>query len=106
MQVMKVTSAMATPPPASNESPQLVSRSWKPVMSTSMKARMAKMRMQVRMRRKKHPKPMMNQRRMWTTDMGTSNVDRYECEDGDNADIDAKEEPSQPDDGSTQNVED
>jgi hypothetical protein len=39
--------------------------------------------------------------------MGTSDVDGYEGEDGDNVDGDADEEDeaSQPDDGSTQNVE-
>jgi len=41
-------------------------------------------------------------------DLGTSDVDGYECEDSDNADADAdeEEEASQVDDGSTQNVED
>jgi len=41
-------------------------------------------------------------------DLGTSDVDRYEGEDGDAADVDAdeEEEPSQADNGSTQNVED
>jgi len=41
-------------------------------------------------------------------DLGTSDVDRYEGEDGDDADADADEdeESSQVDDGSTQNVED
>jgi len=41
-------------------------------------------------------------------DLGTSDVDRYEGEDGDDADADADEdeEESQADDGSTQNVED
>jgi len=39
-------------------------------------------------------------------DLGTSDVDRYEGEDGDNADADEEEEGSQADDGSTQNVED
>jgi len=39
-------------------------------------------------------------------DLGTSNVNRYEGEDGDNADADAdeEEEASQADDGSMQNV--
>jgi hypothetical protein len=37
-------------------------------------------------------------------DVGTSDVDRYEGEDGDDAD--EEEEASQVDDGSTQNVED
>jgi hypothetical protein len=43
---------------------------------------------------------------MWRTDLGPSDVDRYEGEDGDDADADEEEEASQPDDGSTQNVED
>ena len=43
---------------------------------------------------------------MWRTDLGTSDVDRYECEDVDDADADQEEEASQADDGTTQNVED
>jgi len=41
-------------------------------------------------------------------DLGTSDVDGYEGQDGDDADADANEEDeaSQADDGSTQNVED
>jgi hypothetical protein len=41
-------------------------------------------------------------------DLGTSDVDGYEGDDGDDADADAdqEEEASQADDGSTQNVED
>jgi hypothetical protein len=41
-------------------------------------------------------------------DLGTSDVNGYEGEDGDDADVDAdeEEEASQADDGSTQNVED
>jgi hypothetical protein len=39
-------------------------------------------------------------------DLGTSDVDGYEGEDGDVADADEEEEPSQAEDGSTQNVED
>jgi hypothetical protein len=39
-------------------------------------------------------------------DMGISDVDGYECEDGDDADADEKEEASQANDGSMQNVED
>jgi hypothetical protein len=39
-------------------------------------------------------------------DLGTSDVDRYEGEDGDDADPDEEEAASQADDGSTQNVED
>jgi len=56
------------------------------------------MRLQMRMRNKKYRKPMMNQRRMWWTDLGTSDVDGYECEDGDMADTDVEEEASQADD--------
>jgi hypothetical protein len=56
--------------------------------------------------RKKHWKPMMDQPRMWRTDLGPCDVDRYEGEDGDDADVDEPEEALQPDDGSTQNVED
>jgi hypothetical protein len=37
-------------------------------------------------------------------ELGTSDVDGYECEDGDDAD--EKKEVSQTDDGSTQNVQD
>jgi len=43
---------------------------------------------------------------MWRTDLGTSDVYGYECEDGDDADTEKEEEASQADDGSTQNVED
>jgi len=39
-------------------------------------------------------------------DPGTSDVNRYESKDGDDADADEEEEASQADDGSTQNVED
>jgi valyl-tRNA synthetase len=39
-------------------------------------------------------------------DMWTSDVNGYECKDGDNADMDEDEEASQADDESTQNVED
>jgi hypothetical protein len=39
-------------------------------------------------------------------DLGISNIDGYEGEDGDNADPDEEEEVSQADDGSTQHVED
>jgi len=58
------------------------------------------------MRRKKHRIPMMDQRRMWRTDLKPSDVDGYEGEDGDDADADYEEEASQANDGSTQNVED
>jgi len=49
---------------------------------------------------------MMHQRRMWRTDLGPSDVDWYEGEDGDDADADEEEEALQADDGSTHNVED
>jgi hypothetical protein len=39
---------------------------WEPVMSIGMRARMAILRMW--MRRKKHCKPMMDQRRMWRSE--------------------------------------
>jgi hypothetical protein len=69
-----------------------------------MRGRMATMRMW--MRRKNHCKPIMDQCRMWRTDLGPSDVDGYEEEDGDDADADEEEEALQADDGSTQNVED
>jgi hypothetical protein len=47
---------------------------------------------------------------MWRTDLGPSDVDWYEGEDGDDEDADAdadyEEEASQVDDGSTHNVQD
>jgi len=64
------------------------------------------MRMRMRMMRMKYCKPMMDERRMWRIDLGPSDVDGYEGEDGDDADADEEEEESQADDGSTQNVED
>ena len=39
-------------------------------------------------------------------DLGTSDVDKYECEDGDDADTDVEEKASQANDGLTQNLED
>jgi len=39
-------------------------------------------------------------------DLGTRDVDRYECKDGDDTDVNEEEEASQADHGSTQNVED
>jgi hypothetical protein len=47
---------------------------------------------------------MMDQRRMWSTELGTSDEDGYECDDGDDMDRDAEEDALQADDGSTQNV--
>jgi len=58
------------------------------------------------MRRKNHRKSMMDQSRMWRTDMGPSDGDVYEGEDDDDADADEEEETLQSDDGSTPNVED
>jgi len=58
------------------------------------------------MRRKQHRKPMMDRGRIWSTDLGPSDVDGCEGEDGDDANLDEEEEASQADDGSTQNVED
>ena len=77
-------------------------------MSTGKRARLATMRMRMRMRRKKHRKSMMDQCRIWRTDLGPSDVNGYEGKDGDDADSDAdsEEEASQVADGSTQNVED
>jgi len=39
-------------------------------------------------------------------DLGSSDANGYECEDGDDVDADVEEEASEADDGSTQNVED
>jgi len=63
---MTVTKAMPSPPPAGDDGPRLNSKglTWEPVMSTGMRARMATMRM----RRKKHRKPMMDHRSMWRTE--------------------------------------
>jgi len=73
-------------------------------MSTGMRGRIATM--QMGMRRKEHRKRMMDQIRMWRTDLGPSDIDGYEAEDGDDATADEEEEASQADEGSTQNVED
>ena len=58
------------------------------------------------MSRKKHRKSMVDQRRMWRTELRPSDVDGYEDEDGNDVDADEEEEASPADDGSTQNVED
>jgi hypothetical protein len=58
------------------------------------------------MRRKKLRKSMMDQRSMWRTDLGPSDVAGYEGDDGDDSDADEEEEALQADDGSTQNVVD
>jgi len=44
---------------------------------------MAMMPMPMPMRRKKHRKPMMDQRRMWRTEGLVGDVDGYECDDAD-----------------------
>jgi hypothetical protein len=75
-------------------------------MSTGIRARLATMWIRMRMRKKNHRKTMLDQRRMWRTDPGPSDVHNYEGEDGDDADANGEEEASQADDGSTQNVED
>jgi hypothetical protein len=36
---------------------------------------------------------------MWRTDLGTGDVDSYECEDGDDVDTDVEKEPLQADEG-------
>jgi hypothetical protein len=58
------------------------------------------------MRRKNHRKSMMDQRRMWRTDLERSDVHGYEGEDGNAADADEEEEASQANDRSMLNVED
>jgi hypothetical protein len=114
MKVMKATIAMRSLRLAGDDGTRQNSRglTWDPVIWTGMRARMATMRMQMGMRmgmrRKKYRKSMMEQRGMCRIDLGPSDVDGYEGEDGDDADADADEEDeaSQVDDGSTQNVED
>jgi hypothetical protein len=61
---MKVTKAIPSPLPAGEDRPRLNSRrlTWEPAMLTGVSARMAPMPM--RLRRKKHRKPMMDQRRI------------------------------------------
>jgi hypothetical protein len=48
---------------------------------------------------------MMDQHRICRTDLETTDINRYECEDVDNADTDEEEDASQADDGSMHNVE-
>jgi hypothetical protein len=105
MKVMNATSTMTSALPACDDGRGLNSRglTWEPVMSTDMRARMATMRMRMRIRWKKHRKPMMDQRRMWRAEGIVGDVDGYECDD---ADADAQEYASEADDGSMQNVED
>jgi len=56
IKVMKETCTRESPPPAGDDGPRLNSRglTWKPVMLTGMRARLATMNM--RMKRKKHCK--------------------------------------------------
>jgi len=70
MKMTKMTSAMTSPRPGGDDSPRQNSRgsTLEPVMSTGLGARMATMRMQMRMKRKKHRKPTMDQRRMRRTE--------------------------------------
>ena len=58
-----VTSTMPSPPAAGDDGLRLNSSglTWEPLMSTGMRARMATMRM----RRKMHQKPMMDQHKIW-----------------------------------------
>ena len=67
---------------------------------------MATMQMRMLMRKNNHRKSMLDHCRMWRTDLGPSDVDGYDGEDGGDADADEEEEALQADDGSTQNVED
>jgi len=59
--------------------------------------------MQIRMRRNKHRKPMLDQRRMWSTEGVVQQSVKVGC--GDDADAEEEDEASQADNGSTQNVE-
>jgi hypothetical protein len=57
------------------------------------------------------PSPLRARKRLPTTeqewfDQGTRDIDRYDGEDGYDADVEEEEEPSKADDESTQNVED
>jgi hypothetical protein len=105
MNVMKVTSAMPTAPKASDYGPQLTSRglTWEQGIWMDMKARRVMMRMRRRRWWKKHCNLMIDQCRMWRTEVIVGYVDGYECDD-----VDANEEEYAPqaDDGSTQNLED
>jgi hypothetical protein len=91
MTVMEATWEMSSLPPASDDGRRLTLRGliWEPLMSTSMKEGMVTM--QIHMRRKRHRKGMMDQRRRWRTEVGVGNVAGYECEDCDDADSDKEE---------------
>ena len=60
--------------------------------------------MQMRIRRIKHCKQMMDQHRMWRTE-GTV-LESMKIRHGDDVDVDEEEEASQANDGSMQNLED
>jgi len=64
MNVTKATGAMPSQLPAGDDAPRLNSGAltWEPVILTGIQARMATM--QMRMRSKKHRKPIMDQCRM------------------------------------------
>jgi hypothetical protein len=108
MNMMKVTIMLPSPPADCEDSPQRNSRglTWEEVRLTWIRATMATMRMRFVMTRKQHSKLMLSQRRMGRTELGTQNVDRYGCHDGDEAHTDAEDEASQADDGATHHVED
>jgi hypothetical protein len=67
MKVTKSMRAVPFPTPAGDDGPQLTSSglTWEPVIWMGRGATIATMRM--RMRRKKHRKPMMYSRRLWRT---------------------------------------
>jgi len=114
MKVTKAMSPMPSPPPTCEDSLRKNSSgsTWEPVMSMCLRARMVMMQMQ--MRKKNHPKLMMDQRRTRRVhdagqrrfDPGTSDIRGYECEDVDNEDADADEKASYADDWSMRNVDD
>jgi hypothetical protein len=61
--------------------------------------------MQMLMRRQNHCELIMDQYRMWRTDLGLCDVDRYICMNGNNANADEEKAASQVHDGSSQNLE-
>jgi len=70
MNVTIATSAMACSPAAGDDCPQLNPSGLirEPVMSIGMRARIARMWMPMRMRRKLHRNLMIDQRRLWRTE--------------------------------------
>jgi hypothetical protein len=89
MKVTKATTAMPSPPSAGDDCPRLNSRglTWDPVMSTGITAKTVMMQMCMLICRKKHRKPMKDQRRMWRIEVIVGDVDGYEC-----GNVDANEE--------------